>query len=109
MLTMCAMIWRKYCRGKLLQTKVFFRSFYIPDGACYWSRMVVYAVSTVGALLIIGTRLHYTVSRGGGVGGGGVVVVVVVVVVVIRGGGGVMGPVIGRGWWFMLLLLLGLC
>lgn len=52
----------QYCRGKLLRTKVFFRSFHISDAYCLLLRRLVYLTATVGALLIIGTRLHYTLD-----------------------------------------------
>ena len=61
-LIMCAMIFRKYCRGKLLRSKVFFRSFHISENLCWWCRRTVYVISGIGASLIIGTRLHYTLD-----------------------------------------------
>jgi hypothetical protein len=88
------MVFRKYCRGKLLRTKVgrpsalqrsatlvnltydplprcpvcngplqvFFRSFHVTECFCRILRHLVYWIAGIGALLIIGTRLHYTLD-----------------------------------------------
>ncbi len=53
---------RKYCRGKSVCTKVFFRSFHIPERACLVVRRLVYLVNIVGAMLIISTRFHYSID-----------------------------------------------
>lgn len=59
---MCTMIFWRYCRGKYLCTKVFFRSFHIPERACMVVRRVVYLTTIVGAMIIVSTRFHYTLD-----------------------------------------------
>lgn len=52
----------KYCRGKYLCTKIFFRQFLIPESACLVARRLVYLINAIGALLIISTKFHYTLD-----------------------------------------------
>jgi len=60
-LTICAMVFKRYCKAKWLKTKVFIR-WHPPEWSCTLVRWAVYVYVFVGALLIIGTRLHYTLD-----------------------------------------------
>ncbi|CBJ32868.1 conserved unknown protein [Ectocarpus siliculosus] len=85
-LVMVAMTFRRYCRASELQTKVLLRGFHLSEGVLSAVRRAVYAYVALGALVIIGSKLHYTLDvllavlvtfwrrRGGGMGRGGVVV-----------------------------------
>lgn len=59
---MVAMTFRKYCRAKHLQTKVVFTGFHLTEAALTVVRRVVYAYVTLGCLVIIGSKLHYTLD-----------------------------------------------
>lgn len=57
-----AMIFNRYCRADYMETRLFIRGFLIPEWACKAVRYTVYVYALVGACLIIGTRLHYTLD-----------------------------------------------
>ena len=58
----CAMVFKRYCKSKWMKTKVVFRSSHTPEAVCKAIRGLVYAYVALGAVLIIGTRLHYTLD-----------------------------------------------
>lgn len=59
---MAAMTFRKYCRAKHLQTKVVLTGFHLTDSELSVVRRVVYAYVALGCLVIIGSKLHYTLD-----------------------------------------------
>ena len=66
-LTMCGMVFKHYCRARLLNTKVFFRWIRGNRDSRFASmvgfvRVSVYFYVGVGSLLIVATRLHYTLD-----------------------------------------------
>ncbi|CAB1110510.1 unnamed protein product [Ectocarpus sp. CCAP 1310/34] len=61
-LLMVAMTFRRYCRASELQTKVLLRGFHLSEGVLSAVRRAVYAYVTLGALVIIGSKLHYTLD-----------------------------------------------
>ena len=66
-LTMCGMIFKYYCRARLLNTKVIFRWIHGHRQSYFATvvtavRWVVYTYCVVGASLIVATRLHYTLD-----------------------------------------------
>ena len=61
-LVMVAMTFRKYCRAENLQTKVIFRGFHLPERLLSVVRRGVYAYVVMGCLVIIGSKLHYTLD-----------------------------------------------
>lgn len=66
-LAMCGMVFKHYCRARLLNTKVIFRGirgnrdshFATLVGLARW---LVYTYVGVGSILIVATRLHYTLD-----------------------------------------------
>lgn len=61
-LMMCALTFSKYCRVKHLSTKVFIRSIALSENYLRPLRRLVYMYCMVGFLIIIGSRLHYTLD-----------------------------------------------
>ena len=61
-LMICAMVFRRYCKGKWMRTKIVFRDFFFPEAVFTVVRWGVYCYVFFGSLLIIGTRLHYTLD-----------------------------------------------
>lgn len=61
-LVMVAMTFRKYCRAKHLQTKVVFTGFHLTEAGLTVVRRLVYTYVGLGALVIIGSKLHYTLD-----------------------------------------------
>ena len=61
-LMVCALVFKYYCRAPLLATRVFVRSVLFPEWMCFVIRNVVYIFVAVGAVAIVGTRLHYTLD-----------------------------------------------
>eukprot|EP00752_Nemacystus_decipiens_P007567 g6760.t1 len=61
-LVMVAMTFRRYCRAAELKTKVLLRSFHLSEGVLSAVRRLVYAYVALGALVIIGSKLHYTLD-----------------------------------------------
>eukprot|EP00903_Cladosiphon_okamuranus_P006092 g6002.t1 len=61
-LVMVAMTFRRYCRASELQTKVLLRSFHLSERVLSAVRRLVYAYVALGALVIIGSKLHYTLD-----------------------------------------------
>ncbi|CAN0564648.1 unnamed protein product [Laminaria digitata] len=61
-LMMVAMTFRKYCRAQDLQTKVFFTGFHLSERSLWVVRRAVYAYVGLGSLVIIGSKLHYTLD-----------------------------------------------
>ncbi|CAM9825645.1 unnamed protein product [Pylaiella littoralis] len=61
-LVMVAMTFRRYCRASEVQTKVILRGFHLSEGVLSAVRRVVYAYVVLGALVIIGSKLHYTLD-----------------------------------------------
>lgn len=61
-LLMSALIFRKYCRAKHLQTKVILRSFHLKEAELSAIRHAVFAYVALGCLVIIGSKLHYTLD-----------------------------------------------
>lgn len=61
-LVMVAMTFRRYCRASELQTKVILRGFHLSEGVLSAVRRLVYAYVALGALVIIGSKLHYTLD-----------------------------------------------
>lgn len=66
-LTMCAMVFKYYCRARLLNTRVFFR--WIRGNResrfaalVFFARWSVYVYVLIGSILIVATRLHYTLD-----------------------------------------------
>lgn len=61
-LVMVALTFRKYCRAQRLQTKVIFRGFHFSERVLSGLRRLVYAYVVMGCLVIIGSKLHYTLD-----------------------------------------------
>ena len=66
-LTMCGMLFKYYCKARLLNTKVFFRWVRGNRDSRFASlvsvaRYSVYLYCSVGSMLIVATRLHYTLD-----------------------------------------------
>lgn len=61
-LVMVAMTFRKYCRAKHLQTKVLFTGFHLEERLLSLVRRAVYAYVALACLVIIGSKLHYTLD-----------------------------------------------
>ncbi|CAM9978336.1 unnamed protein product [Discosporangium mesarthrocarpum] len=61
-LMMVALVFRKYCRAKKLQTKVIFKDFHVTEQLCSMIRLAVYGYVGIGCLVIIGSKLHYTLD-----------------------------------------------
>lgn len=61
-LMMVALTFRKYCRAKHLQTKVIFTRFHLPERLLWVVRRAVYVYVSCGCLVIVGSKLHYTLD-----------------------------------------------
>ena len=66
-LSMCGMVFKHYCRARLLNTKVFFRWIRGNKESRFaalvgLARFSVYLYCLVGNMLIVATRLHYTLD-----------------------------------------------
>lgn len=57
-----AMVFNRYCRADYMEQRLFIRNWQFPEWLCAAVRYAVYAYVAVGAALIIGTRLHYTLD-----------------------------------------------
>ena len=58
---LCAMVFKRYCKAEWMKTQVFFAE-EVPEWAFHGARLCVYIYVAVGTLLIIGTKLHYTLD-----------------------------------------------
>ena len=63
-IVLCAMVWRQYCREyEFSRLRVYGRTFErLSELNCRRLRKLIYALTFVGTLIILGTRLHYTLD-----------------------------------------------
>lgn len=61
-LFLCHMIFRRYCKAKHLKVKVLYRAAHTPESVCAAARSISLVYAIGAALVIIGTRLHYTLD-----------------------------------------------
>jgi len=61
-LMLFAMTFKQYCRADYMETRCFIRATLTPEWLCKLARWSVYVYVAIGAVLIIGTRLHYTLD-----------------------------------------------
>ncbi|CAM9304911.1 unnamed protein product [Phaeothamnion confervicola] len=57
-----AMVFRKYCRAKHLQTRLLRRLGVVTERTCTLARRAVYVYCVAGFAVIIGSKLHYTLD-----------------------------------------------